>query len=178
MFPPDFKELLSGLNSQNARYLIVGGYAVGVHSQPRATKDLDIFIRPDPENGKAVYAALAKFGAPLQGVTPEDLIDKGSFFRMGHAPLMVDVLANISGVDFESAWNSRIEIEIDPGLKIPVISSEDLIKAKLAAGRDQDILDVKAVREAQKERFLDEVANDLGAAGGKNPKDHEQDCDR
>lgn len=84
MFPPDFKELLSDLNSQNARYLIIGGYAVGVHSQPRATKDLDIFIRPDPENAKAVYAAFAKFGAPLQGVTPEDLIDKDSFFRMGH----------------------------------------------------------------------------------------------
>lgn len=81
MFPPDFKELLSDLNSQNARYLIIGGYAVGVHSQPRATKDLDIFIRPDPENAKAVYAALAKFGAPLQGVTPKDLIDKDSFFR-------------------------------------------------------------------------------------------------
>jgi predicted nucleotidyltransferase len=178
MFPPDFKELLSDLNSQNARYLIIGGYAVGVHSQPRATKDLDIFIRPDPENAKAVYAALAKFGAPLQGVTPEDLIDKGSFFRMGHAPLMVDVLANISGVDFESAWNSRIEIEIDPGLKVPVISSEDLIKAKLAAGRDQDILDVKAVREAQKQRVLDEVANGLEAPGGNGQKTHERDRER
>jgi hypothetical protein len=137
MFPPDFKELLSDLNSQSARYLIIGGYAVGVHSQPRATKDLDIFIRPDPENGKAVYAALAKFGAPLQGVSPEDLIDKGSFFRIGHAPLMVDVLAHISGVDFESAWDSRVEVEIDSGLRVPVISSEDLIKAKLAAGRDR-----------------------------------------
>jgi hypothetical protein len=75
MFPPDFKERLSELNSQSARYLIIGGYAVGVHSQPRATKDLDIFISPDPElvpiqrTGKAVYAALAKIGAPLEGVT-------------------------------------------------------------------------------------------------------------
>jgi predicted nucleotidyltransferase len=174
MFPPDFKELLSDLNSQSARYLIIGGYAVGVHSQPRATKDLDIFIRPDLENGKAVYAALAKFGAPLQAVRPDDLIDEGSFFRIGHAPLMVDVLAHISGVDFESAWNSRVEVEIDPGLRVPVISSEDLIKAKLAAGRDQDILDVAAIREADKERALSEVANGLEAAGGNGVEGRER----
>jgi hypothetical protein len=113
---------------------------------------------------------LAKFGAPVQGITPEDLIDKGSFFRMGHAPLMVDVLAHVSGVDFESAWNSRVEVEIDPGLKVPVISSEDLIKAKLAAGRDQDILDVAAIREADKQRALGEVANGLEALGGNGQK--------
>ncbi len=80
MFPPDFKELLSDLNSQNAKYLIIGGYAVGVHSQPRATKDLDIFIRPDPENAKAVYAALAKFGAPLQGSLRKTSSTKTAFF--------------------------------------------------------------------------------------------------
>ena len=91
---------------------------------------------------------------------------------------MVDVLPNISGVDFEDAWNSRIEIEIDPSLKVPVISSEDLIKAKLAAGRDQDILDVKAVREAQKQRVLDEVANGLEAPSGNGQKNNERDRER
>ncbi len=91
---------------------------------------------------------------------------------------MVDVLADISGVDFDSAWDSRIEIEIDPGLKVPVISSEDLIKAKLAAGRDQDILDVKAVREAQEQRVLDEVANGFQAPSGNDQKNHERDRDR
>lgn len=147
MFPPDFKELLSDLNSQKAKYLVIGGYAVGVHSQPRATKDLDILIGPDAQNAQAVYAALAKFGAPVQEITPKDLIAEDAFFRLGRPPLMVDVLPDIKGVDFESAWKSRIEIEIEPDLKVPVISSHDLIQAKLAAGCDMDLIDLGAIRE-------------------------------
>ncbi len=75
---PDFKELLSIFNAQRVKYLIVGGYAVAFHAQPRATKDLDLFIRPDADNAKAVYAALAAFGAPLGELTPEDFFDRRS----------------------------------------------------------------------------------------------------
>jgi hypothetical protein len=153
MFPPDFKELLSVFNSRKIRYLVIGGYAVIVHSQPRATKDLDLLVSPDAENAKAVYAALAEFGAPLEGLTPSDFMGAGSFFRMGKPPLMVDILPGVKGVDFDSAWENRTEIEIDPssGLRVSVISSADLIQSKLAAGRPQDLLDVDAIREASKQ---------------------------
>jgi Nucleotidyl transferase of unknown function (DUF2204) len=146
----DFKELLSILNGQNVRYLIVGGYAVSLHAQPRATKDIDVLLKADAENAKAVYAALAKFGAPLEGVTSEDFMEPGKFFRMGRAPVMVDILTEISGIEFDAAWQRRVDAVVDPetGLKASFISREDLITAKLAAGRPQDIADVDALRRA------------------------------
>jgi hypothetical protein len=81
----DFKELLSILNAERVKYLVVGGYAVSLHAQPRATKDLDILIRPDTANAAALFRALAKFGAPLGGLQPDDFAQRGSFFRMGNA---------------------------------------------------------------------------------------------
>jgi|ERR1700730_14240032 hypothetical protein len=120
----DFKELLSIFNDQKVKYLIVGGYAVSLHAQPRATKDIDLLIQPAPANGKAVYAALKKFGAPLAGLTAADFIERDKFFRMGRAPVMVDILPEISGVDFDRAWQRRVEAVIDPvsGLTASFIS--------------------------------------------------------
>jgi hypothetical protein len=148
---PDFKELLSTLNAHKAKYLIVGGYAVGFHGQPRATKDLDIFIGPDAQNARAVYDALATFGAPLEGITPNDLLDRDGFFRMGHAPVMIEILSSIKGVEFDDAWRRRVEIVIDAeaGLTAFMLSREDLLTAKLAAGRPQDLADVDALRKAE-----------------------------
>jgi hypothetical protein len=141
---------LSIFNDHKVKYLVVGGYAVGFYSQPRATRDLDLFVKPHPENGKAVYAALAKFGAPVAGLTPDDFIKPGFFFRMGKAPLMVEILPDIKGVDFDSVWEKRVETVVDPdsGLKTFFISRDDLIAAKLAAARPQDLVDVDAIRAA------------------------------
>ena len=146
----EFKELLSIFNAQKVKYLIVGGYAVSFHAQPRATNDIDLLIKPDAENAEAVYAALSEFGAPLEGLTAESFIERDKFFRMGRAPVMVDILPEISGVDFDRAWQRRVEAVIDPqsGLTASFISLEDLIAAKLAAGRPQDIADVAALRKA------------------------------
>jgi hypothetical protein len=146
----DFKELLSIFNAHKVKYLIVGGYAVSFHAQPRATQDIDLLIQPDAENAKAVYAALERFGAPLDGLTADDFIERDKFFRMGHAPVVVDILPEIEGIDFDLAWQNRVEAVIDPqsGLVAFFISSEDLIAAKLAAGRPQDIADVAALRKA------------------------------
>jgi hypothetical protein len=148
---PDFKELLSALNAHNAKYLVVGAYAVSAHAQPRATKDLDIWIKPEAENARAVYAALAQFGAPLEGLTSTDFAERGPFFHMGREPLAVDILTEIPGVDFDAAWERRIEDVIDmaSGLRVSVISRPDLITAKLAAGRPQDLADVDAIRKAE-----------------------------
>lgn len=146
----DFKELLSVLNDCHVKYLIVGAYAVAIHAQPRATKDLDILVKADAENAKALFSALAKFGAPLQALTFADFAEPGPFFRMGHEPIGVDILTAIPGVEFDPAWERRVEEVIDPatGLKASFISRDDLIAAKMAAGRPQDIADVSAIQKA------------------------------
>jgi hypothetical protein len=132
----------------------VGGYAVIYHAQPRFTKYIDLFIKADPANAQAAYAALAAFGAPLQGIRPEDFVERGSFFRFGRDPHGFDILPEIPGVDFEAAWERRVEGVIDPksGLKAYFISAPDLIASKLAARRPQDIADAEAVRKAAEAR--------------------------
>jgi uncharacterized nucleotidyltransferase DUF6036 len=151
---PDFKELLSVLNACRVKYLVVGAYAVSVHAQPRATKDLDILVKPEAENAKAVYAALAQFGAPLEGLTVADFAERGPFFHMGREPVAVDILTEIPGVEFDAAWERRLEAVIDPasGLKANFISRDDLIAAKLASGRPQDIADASALQKGEESR--------------------------
>lgn len=150
----DFLELLSTFNAHSVKYLIVGGYAVSYHAQPRATKDLDILILPDTSNAKAVYAALASFGAPLGGISAEDFSNQNKFFRVGHEPLAIDILPGIDGIDFFDAWDRRVEAIVDAerNLKAYFISSEDLVTSKLAAGRPQDTADVAAIRKAKASR--------------------------
>jgi hypothetical protein len=147
---PDFKELLSIFNAHRVKYLVVGGYAVSFHAQPRVTKDIDLLIKADPENAKAVYAALAKFGAPMEGLTPKDFSERNKFFRLGREPVAVDILPEIDGVDFDQAWEKRVEGVIDTatGLTAHFISAADLMTAKIAAGRPQDTADVAALRKA------------------------------
>ena len=99
----DFKELLSVLNAHHVKYLVVGAYAVSVHAQPRATKDLDIWVKPDQENAQVVFSALAEFGAPLEGLSSADFAESGPFFRMGHEPVGVDILTEIPGIEFDDA---------------------------------------------------------------------------
>jgi hypothetical protein len=158
----DFKELLSLFNEHKVKYLVVGGYAVSFHAQPRATKDLDILIKADAANTAAVYAALSKFGAPLEGLKPEDFLEKGVFYRMGHPPLMVDILPEISGVDFDTAWEKRVEAEISKDLKVLLIDTDSLIASKIAAGRPEDLADVAALRRAA--RSLTEPKHKLSKA--------------
>ena len=147
---PDFKELLSALNAHRVKYLVVGAYAVSIHAQPRATKDMDILVKPDAENAKAVYAALAQFGAPLEALTIADFAARGAFFRMGREPVAVDILSEIPGVDFDAAWDRRVEDVIDQatGTTANFLSRDDLIAAKLASGRSQDLADVEAIQKA------------------------------
>ena len=157
----DFKELLSLFNGHKVKYLVVGGYAVSFHAQPRATKDLDILIKADAANAAAVYAALAKFGAPLEELKPEDFIEPGKFYRIGRPPLMIDILPEISGVDFDTAWEKRVEAEIGPGQKVLLIDVDSLIASKLSSGRPEDLADVAALQQA---------ARSLAAPENKFPK--------
>jgi predicted nucleotidyltransferase len=145
MMPDDLKELLRAFNDQGVKYLIVGGYAFGVYAEPRATKDLDIFVRSDEENGQAVFRALAQYGAPLDDLSPSDFRD-GTTFQIGQPPARIDILQHIDGITFDDAWSNRIEGVIDGQIRAAVISRDDLIRNKLATGREQDALDVKTLR--------------------------------
>jgi len=137
----DFSDLLKLFNANRVRYLVVGGYALVQYAEPRYTKDLDLWTSTDPANAKAVYLALRQFGAPLAGLTEEDFAEDGYFYQMGVPPLRVDILMGIPGVDFGDAWPRRVEVDFD-GLLVPFISREDLVKAKRASGRPQDLIDV------------------------------------
>jgi hypothetical protein len=160
---------LSILNEHHVKYLVVGAYAVGVHAQPRATKDLDILVKADGDNAKAVYAALAKFGAPLEGLTAADFSEAGPFFRMGRAPVGVDVLTKIPGIEFDAAWQRRVESVIDPAtrLKVNFISADDLIASKLASGRLQDLADADAIRKAAESQWPEAKKKPAGPSGPK-----------
>jgi hypothetical protein len=147
----EFKELLSAFNARNVKHLVVGGYSVSFHAQPRSTQDIDILISSDLENAQAVYAALQDFGVPLEGLVPGDFGQHHKFFRMGRAPLAVDILMDIDGIGFEQAWANRVEVNIDPSkvLKAFLISRDDLITNKVASGRPQDIADAAQLRSAK-----------------------------
>jgi hypothetical protein len=142
----DFSDILSELNAAGARYLLVGGHAMAVHSIPRATKDLDIWIEPTPANARRVYAALARFGAPLQALTVEDLATEGIVFQIGIPPIRIDILTAISGVSFKSAWPSRVAATF-LGQPVFVIGRRHLIKNKEASGRPQDLVDAGVLRK-------------------------------
>ncbi len=145
---PDFRELLNILEKYKVRYLVVGGYAVMRYTEPRFTKDLDLWISTDKDNSKAVYEALREFGAPLKGMSPTDFAQEGFFYQMGNPPFRLDVMMSISGVDFETAWANRESVEI-AGMVVSFISKADLITTKEASGRDQDLLDVKKLRNTE-----------------------------
>lgn len=152
---PDFKELLKIFKRHKIRYLIVGGYAVMKYSEPRFTKDLDVFIASNRENAKNVFSALKEFGAPLENLTPDDFAHEGYFYQMGRSPLRVDIMMSIPGVQFDEAWQNREVFELDD-LQIFFISRSDLIKAKEASGRPQDKIDLEKLKEAELLDALDE----------------------
>jgi len=105
----DYKDLLSAFHAHGVKYLVVGGFAVIYHAQPRFTNDMDLLIKADPENAKAAYAALAGFGATLQGIRAEDFTDRDSFFRFGLDPKGFDILPAIPGDDFDAAWKGGLK---------------------------------------------------------------------
>lgn len=143
---PDFRDMLSEFSDQAADYLLVGAYALAVHGVPRATGDLDVWVRPTEDNARRVRAALGRFGAPLAGVTERDLVTPGTVFQIGVAPNRIDVLTSIDGVDFDEAWLARRIVHIE-GLEVPVLARHHLIRNKKATGRPQDLADVARLEQ-------------------------------
>ncbi len=145
---PDFLDLLTALNGADARYLLVGGHAVGLFGHPRATKDFDLWVEATPENAGRVFRALSDFGAPVQGVVEADFARAGGGFRMGSPPFRIEILTEVSGVRFEHAWPRRETFALD-GVRCFVISRADLLANKRAAGRPQDLADVDFLERAK-----------------------------
>lgn len=144
----DFLDLLSALVDAEARFLIVGAYAVGVHARPRATKDLDVWVEASADNAHKVLSALKAFGAPTAGLSADDFAEPGTGFMMGVPPRRIDILTQISGVDFEEAWKNRFFAQVGRALTCPFISLTDLIRNKRAAARPQDLVDVVVLERA------------------------------
>jgi hypothetical protein len=144
---PDQLDLLSVFLAHGVRFLVVGGHAVNIYTQPRYTSDLDVLVSGDEANGHAVYRALAEFGAPLKDVTPQDFINKPKqYFQVGVPPARVDVLQSIAAVSFEDAWNHATTVQIN-GRSVRFLSRDDLIRNTLAAGRLKDLGDVDELRK-------------------------------
>ena len=139
---PDFKELLLAFNAHNVEYLIVGAHALAAHGHVRATKDLDLWVRPEQSNAQRVLQALSDFGAPLGELTVDDLSRRETVFQIGLAPLRADIITAIDGVEFADAWPDRLDT-LFGGVPAFVISRHHLITNKKTAGRLQDLADVE-----------------------------------
>lgn len=145
----DFRDLLAALLEEGARFVVVGAHALAAAGVVRATKDLDVLVRPDPENARKVFAALQRFGAPLalHGVATEDFTTEGTVYQMGLPPRRIDVATAIDAVDFETAWTGRAEQVVD-GLRLPFLGLRELVRNKRATGRARDQFDLELMREA------------------------------
>lgn len=143
---PDFLDMLSALDAAGSEYLIVGAHAVAAHGRPRATGDLDIWVRPTPENAARVYQALQHFGAPLHDLTLDDLASPDVVFQIGVPPVRIDLLTSISGVSFDAAWANRVTIALGT-LAVPVLGRRELLHNKRASGRPRDLADLAELGE-------------------------------
>ncbi len=144
MLNPDFRDMLSALSAAEADYMVVGAYALAAHGFPRATGDIDLWVRPTKENAVRVWEALAAFGAPTSRITVEDFSKPDIVYQIGIAPRRIDILTSISGVEFGQAWEGRISVELD-GLAVPVIGRALLLANKRASGRPKDLVDAETL---------------------------------
>ena len=146
----DLKELLRIFNDHGVKYLVVGGYAVMYYTEPRYTKDLDIWVRADIANATRVFAALKEFGAPLVDLTPDDFAGDNGVYMMGRPPLRADVMMAIDGIGFDEAWPTRQIVDID-GTPVSLIGIEALMRNKEATGRPQDLIDLENLHACLRE---------------------------
>lgn len=145
---PDYKELLQLLNASEVQYLIVGGYAVMKYAEPRYTKDLDVWVENSPENSLRLFQVLKDFGAPLEsdGITPQTFTRPELTYQIGIAPIRVDILTQITGVEFNIAWRERVQGSIF-GVPVYFISLAHLITNKQSTGRTSDLEQLEHIRK-------------------------------
>lgn len=143
---PDYLDMLRALSDADVDYLLVGAHARAVHGTPRATGDLDIWVKREDLNAQRVYRALLNFGAPLADLSVDEFMEPDMVFQLGISPNRIDLLTDLSGVSFDEAWSRRVMIQLY-GMTIPVIGRDDFIANKRATGRLKDLADVEDVEE-------------------------------
>ena len=143
---PDFLDMLRALLEAEVRFLIVGAYALNLHTKPRATGDLDIWVEPAPENAPRVMRALKAFGAPLDEITEADFTQPGVTFQIGIPPVRIDLLTQLTALEFNQAWQDRVEHEMGPYL-VSFLGKKSLIKNKRAIGRHKDLADLECLEK-------------------------------
>lgn len=142
MLNPHFREMLSILSDEGVEFLVVGAYALAAHGVPRATGDLDFWVRREAENAGRLMRALDRFGAPTERISSDDFLEENLVFQIGREPSRIDFLTSIDGVEFDEAWGSRVEIELD-GVRVAILGKADLIRNKRAVGRTRDLADLE-----------------------------------
>jgi hypothetical protein len=144
----DFLDLLGALLAAEAQFMVVGAHAMAVHGVPRATGDIDIWIRPDPENADRVWQALLKFGAPVEGleVSRSDLNAPDTVVQIGLPPRRIDLLTSLTGLVFEDAWPNRTAHRVN-SLEVPFLGRTDLVRNKRALGRPKDLADLDSLEK-------------------------------
>jgi predicted nucleotidyltransferase len=148
MLNEDYRDILHALSEEKVRFILVGAYALAAHGYPRATMDIDIWVKPSPQNAEAVLRALARFGAPLHKLSREDLLNDGTIFQIGVAPRRIDIITTASGLRFDPTYRNSILVNIE-GIEVRIPSIEDLIHNNCATGRTRDLADAE-VRESLK----------------------------
>ena len=147
MLSQDFKEFVGLLNKNEVEYLIVGGYAVGVHGYPRYTGDLDIWINATRQNARRMVAVLTEFGFDSFGLTEEDFTKLGNVIQMGYPPFRIDILTTIDGVRFKDCYKNKMVVLHDE-ITLDVIGIEDLRRNKKVSGRLKDIDDLENLKDS------------------------------
>ncbi len=146
MLNTDFSDMLSAFAAENVEYLVVGAYALAAHGIPRATGDLDFWVRPSTDNAARVLRALARFGAPTDRLSIQDLVTPDLVFQIGVEPGRIDILTSIDALTFDEAYAARITIRLGD-LDVPVLGRDSLIRNKRALARPKDLADVAALEQ-------------------------------
>ncbi len=138
----DFKEFIELLNKNKVKYLVVGGFAFAYHAKPRFTKDIDFFVEVSEENSIRIIDTLSQFGFGKINLDKGDFLEPDQIIQFGNPPMRIDIITTISGLDFKTAWENRVEGRYGD---VPCffISKDNLIRNKKASGRRQDLADVE-----------------------------------
>lgn len=142
MLNQDFKEFIQLLNAHEVRYLIVGGYAVAIHGHPRYTKDIDVWVAADSDNADRLLRVLDEFGFGSLDIVADDFVRPNHVIQLGYPPARIDLLTSVSGVDFDSCYAARLNVEVD-NMLLNVIDLKNLRRNKQASGRFQDLADLE-----------------------------------
>lgn len=151
MLNNDYKDILQALSDEKADFILVGAYALAFHGFPRATMDIDIWIKPSPENADATLHALKRFGAPLHDLRKDNLLTDDTIFQIGVAPRRIDIMTGVSGLRFEEAFAHAVPVTIE-GIAIRVLSLDDLILNKRASGRLKDLADAESLEKLKSKK--------------------------